>query len=102
MALINCFECDKQISDQAPACPHCGVPLKSTSDSKPKRGDRVPYSDQEVALMLSKKKKTSHVLHLLLSVVTAGLWVIIWILVGVSNASENARIDSNIKKGKKF
>lgn len=29
MALINCFECNKQISDQAPACPHCGVPLKA-------------------------------------------------------------------------
>lgn len=24
MALINCPECNKQISDKAPACPHCG------------------------------------------------------------------------------
>jgi hypothetical protein len=24
MALIACKECDKQISDAAPACPHCG------------------------------------------------------------------------------
>ena len=24
MALINCPECDRQISDQAPQCPHCG------------------------------------------------------------------------------
>ena len=27
MALIQCGECNKQISDQANACPHCGAPL---------------------------------------------------------------------------
>jgi len=26
MALINCPDCKKQISDAAPACPHCGRP----------------------------------------------------------------------------
>jgi len=29
MPLINCTECDKQISDRAAACPNCGVPLRS-------------------------------------------------------------------------
>lgn len=28
MALIKCPECGKEISDQAPACIHCGFPLK--------------------------------------------------------------------------
>ena len=27
MALINCPECGKEISDKAPACIHCGYPL---------------------------------------------------------------------------
>lgn len=27
MALINCPECNKEISDKAGACPHCGFPL---------------------------------------------------------------------------
>lgn len=27
MALIECVECKKQISDLAPACPHCGAPI---------------------------------------------------------------------------
>jgi hypothetical protein len=31
MALINCPECNKQVSDQATACPHCGRPLKRTA-----------------------------------------------------------------------
>lgn len=98
MALIDCPECGKRISDQAPACPGCGVPVVAVSSTM-KRG-RVPYTDQEVAVMLSKKKKTSHVLHLLLSVITAGIWVIIWILVAASNGSENRRIDKMIAKGK--
>ena len=27
MALINCPECDKEISDKAISCPHCGNPM---------------------------------------------------------------------------
>ena len=26
MALIKCYECEKEISDKAAACPHCGAP----------------------------------------------------------------------------
>ncbi|ELH0893834.1 hypothetical protein Q9887_000695 [Vibrio fluvialis] len=26
MALINCNECDREYSNKAPACPHCGCP----------------------------------------------------------------------------
>jgi serine/threonine protein kinase len=26
MALIKCYECEKEISDKSPACPHCGAP----------------------------------------------------------------------------
>ena len=29
MALINCLECNKEISDKATSCPHCGCPIKS-------------------------------------------------------------------------
>lgn len=28
MALINCPECGKEISEQAASCPHCGTPIK--------------------------------------------------------------------------
>lgn len=33
------------------------------------------------------QKQTSHVLHLLLSLITAGLWLPIWLLVACSNCS---------------
>jgi hypothetical protein len=39
MALINCPECSKQISDQSNSCPHCGYPMKpqrSDPESTPK------------------------------------------------------------------
>ena len=28
MALINCPECNKEISDKAKSCPNCGLPLR--------------------------------------------------------------------------
>jgi hypothetical protein len=33
MALINCPECNQQISDTAPTCPHCGFAQKPTTES---------------------------------------------------------------------
>jgi len=37
MALIECPECGGQVSDRAPACPHCGVPIAQgvTADTNP-------------------------------------------------------------------
>jgi uncharacterized membrane protein YvbJ len=29
MALISCPECGSEVSDKAPSCPKCGVPLAS-------------------------------------------------------------------------
>lgn len=31
MALINCSECGKKISDKANACPNCGCPISNNS-----------------------------------------------------------------------
>ena len=27
MALIKCRECGNEVSSEAPACPHCGIPV---------------------------------------------------------------------------
>lgn len=35
MALINCPECGKQVSDSAPSCPHCGYVLTQQVDDEP-------------------------------------------------------------------
>ena len=31
MALISCPECNKEISDKAQSCPHCGYPISNTN-----------------------------------------------------------------------
>ena len=31
---------------------------------------------------------TSHVLHLLLSIITMGVWIFVWVLVAMSNGSQ--------------
>ena len=99
MALINCHECKREISDSAISCPGCGSPI---SLAQPKKGNMTPFAAQEVAVMLSKKKNTSHILHLLLSIITGGIWVVVWIIVALSNSMENSKIDSQIKRGKKL
>ena len=38
MALINCPECGRQVSDKAAVCPHCGV----TIAAKPRKSNRAP------------------------------------------------------------
>ena len=38
MALINCYECNREISDRANACPYCGAPIEVT--------DIVPVSEE--------------------------------------------------------
>jgi hypothetical protein len=35
MALVACKECGKEISDKAPACPHCGAPLTTWQSTSP-------------------------------------------------------------------
>lgn len=42
--------------------------------------------------------KTGHVLHLLLSIITAGLWIPIWIIVALNNAIERKRIEKRISE----
>ena len=39
MALIHCPECDKEISDKAQTCPHCGYELHSVLPPAPKKSD---------------------------------------------------------------
>jgi uncharacterized membrane protein YvbJ len=48
MALINCPECDKQISDQSAHCLHCGYPIAA--------GDPTSSQESAVTTQLTAKK----------------------------------------------
>lgn len=47
MALINCPECGKEISDKAKACPHCGYPL-STKEETYRKTEAKPKTANEI------------------------------------------------------
>ena len=46
----------------------------------------------ELQLIELQRRKTNHVLHLILTILTAGLWLVVWILVADSNNTFNAKI----------
>ena len=61
MALINCPECNKEISSLAKACPHCGCPIytepetnlnNTTPPRKKKRGSALKITLLILAIVL--------------------------------------------------
>jgi len=52
--------------------------------------------NEQIFILNSQKKQTSHILHLILSIITSGFWVIVWVIVAVSNNSHNNRIQKQI------
>ena len=115
MALVECPECSTEVSSLAAACPKCAYPIAKSVRENPGKGrfdsvaatagvDLSQYqsprtsalSDTQVTVLLAQKKKTNHILHLLLSLVTGGLWLIVWLLVADSNKRHNRRIDERV------
>lgn len=106
MAMIKCPECGRDISDQAGACPHCGYPLKKgeaagvvVHDQKEEAfakyvQDRVAHGwqiiDKEryLAILMLPAATVNHILHLLLSIVTVGIWLIVWLIVALGARGE--------------
>lgn len=41
MPLVTCPDCEKQVSDAAPACPHCGRPMRATTIEQTGKGYKV-------------------------------------------------------------
>ncbi len=48
MALINCHECGKEISNKAKSCPHCGCPTKEISSGNQTGKTRCEYCKKMV------------------------------------------------------
>lgn len=72
MALIACSECNKQISDKAAACPHCGAPVSRSSAPSPELQPERPMATAAVPLV---KKGTHPATWIaLVMIVVAGVW----------------------------
>jgi hypothetical protein len=100
MALIACSECGNQVSDKASACPKCGNPIAALTPTPAPApapapvaavlgvGATTSFCKRCKLQTMHVRPPTSHVLHLLLSLVTLGLWIPMWILVAISNSSQ--------------
>lgn len=58
----------------------------------------MPNTNKDILLAKYNSYRTNHILHLILSILTGGLWVVIWILCGISNSIERKKIESKINK----
>jgi len=42
-------------------------------------------------------KKTNHILHLLLSIITAGIWLVVWVLIADQNSHKRVCIKCSLE-----
>jgi hypothetical protein len=54
-------------------------------------------TEQSILLAERGTCNTSHILHLILSLITMGIWIVPWVIIAVSNKMERTRIDSRIR-----
>lgn len=48
--------------------------------------------NEKIFVLANQKKTTSHVLHLVLSIITCGIWLIVWAAIATSNSRHNKKI----------
>ena len=56
--------------------------------------------DYEIELqkLRIQKHRTNHILHLLISIITAGLWVPIWFIISITNSISRNQATDKIKE----
>ena len=50
--------------------------------------------DEEAYYSAPKPKQTMHILHFILTILSGGLWILVWVLCGLLNMQANSAIDS--------
>lgn len=98
MALIECPECKKQVSDKAPSCPQCGLPLVSAPQA-PTPETPVP-SEAPVA---EKKRTGMRPVFIVLLAIVIG--IIFWLWRSATNdrsAPPSAGLSGALRQPKKL
>ncbi|MDA3137075.1 hypothetical protein HG619_23175 [Pseudomonas syringae] len=54
--------------------------------------------NEQLFVLANQKKKTNHILHLLLCIPTTGFWLIAWVLIGIQNSMHNSSIDRKMNR----
>lgn len=87
MALINCPECKKEISDKASSCPNCGCPISSIAPKQEAYSQTIPPSNATMYNNNPVQKKKKHP-GCLISVILFFLFIscLVW---GINTILEN-------------
>ena len=93
MALIQCPECGKEVSDKVKACPHCGYPMEETSQQS-----NTPQPVEVTAINLSSKDpgKTKRIVIGIVAALCVVLAVVIVVFVNKANAKKQAALDLSL------
>jgi hypothetical protein len=54
--------------------------------------------NEKLFVLTTQKKNTSHILHVIMTVLTGGLWLIVWGLTIRSNDAHNKKLDKQINQ----
>jgi hypothetical protein len=71
MALVNCPDCNKQVSANAPTCPGCGAPIAAAKEAA---GSGV---QQLSTIQETSKRLKLHTLGAVAATVTGTTWLIV-------------------------
>lgn len=88
MALINCPECEKEISDKAVNCPHCGFPVTTNNQLEGQNDIDVQMSENNT---LTRRKPSNKVLVIIVVVICAIVIAIVAAITIMSNKNKNER-----------
>lgn len=54
--------------------------------------------NEKIFVLTTQKKKTNHILHVIMTVLTGGLWLIVWGITMRSNDAHNKKLDKQINQ----
>ncbi|MCP1474819.1 hypothetical protein ABIA54_001091 [Pseudomonas sp. EB276 TE3739] len=54
--------------------------------------------NEKLFVLTTQKKKTNHILHIIMTVLTGGLWLLVWGITMRSNDAHNRKIDWQISQ----
>lgn len=114
MVMATCRECGGGVSSEAPACPHCGVPSPAGKPAPPsiygvtakrrrqlldeaiRHQTRKGWGVDSVSAFsayMSSTRGPNHILHFILTLVTFGAWLLVWLLVVLLSKKEALTIN---------
>lgn len=98
MALIQCPECGKEISDKATACPNCGwpVPQGQTGDgnSMHEDGSQLARDGETAALVVDETKKSKRLIEIVLGIIAVAVTIIAVILISSALQERREKADA--------